>query len=123
MRHDPPFVALIITAEQREPSVVSEEKRYVHNIPAARRLRREQTSTEAALWAELRDRRLGGYKFRRQHAIQAYVLDFFCPATNCAIEIDGPIHDSPAQSMRDLDSLGGARKIGDLVHPHSLKPD
>ncbi|MGI8925413.1 MAG: endonuclease domain-containing protein [Tepidiformaceae bacterium] len=76
---------------------------YVHNIPAARRLRRPQTATEAALWEGLRDRRFLGLKFRRQHAIHNFVLDFYCPELQLAIEVDGPVHDDQEQRTRDHD--------------------
>ncbi|QQR61336.1 DUF559 domain-containing protein [Candidatus Uhrbacteria bacterium] len=58
-----------------------------------RQLRRESTIFERALWEYLRDRRLGGMKFRRQYGVDRYVLDFYCPKTRLAIEIDGPIHE------------------------------
>ena len=44
----------------------------------ARRLRREQTSTEKQLWHDIRNRKLGGMKFRRQQPFGSYVLDFYC---------------------------------------------
>ena len=77
------------------------KKQYVHNIPAARNLRKPQTPTEAIMWEQLRDRRLAGHKFRRQHAVGQYVLDFFCPELQCAVEIDGGIHNDAAQRLRD----------------------
>ncbi len=67
-------------------------KRYVHNIPSARRLKREQTASERLLWEALRDRRFEGLKFRRQHAVYAYVLDFFCAELMLAVEVDGGVH-------------------------------
>jgi very-short-patch-repair endonuclease len=70
---------------------------------AARRLRRETTPAESALWAALRDRRLGGLKFRRQHAVETMVLDFFCPELRLVVEIDGGIHDEPEQVERDAE--------------------
>jgi very-short-patch-repair endonuclease len=76
-------------------------KSYAHNIPAARNLRLTQTETEALLWQELRNRRLGGLKFRRQHAIGRYVLDFYCDDARLALEIDGGIHLDPEQQARD----------------------
>ena len=88
------------------------EKHYVHNIPAARRLRKPQTPTEALLWEELRDRRLDGHKFRRQHAVGPYVLDFYCSASRCAVEIDGGIHNDPAQRVRDIDRQAAIEKTG-----------
>jgi very-short-patch-repair endonuclease len=77
------------------------EPRYVHNIPAARRLRRPQTETEQALWEQLRARRFHGLKFRRQHAVHHYVVDFYCSELMLAIEIDGGIHDDPEVQARD----------------------
>jgi methionyl-tRNA synthetase len=58
----------------------------------ARKLRQEQPDAESLMWALLRDRRLGGAKFRRQHPFQPYVLDFFCHEANLAIELDGGQH-------------------------------
>jgi methionyl-tRNA synthetase len=58
----------------------------------ARKLRQEQTDAESLMWALLRDKRLGGTKFRRQHPFQPYVLDFFCHEANLAIELDGGQH-------------------------------
>ena len=47
-------------------------------IQVARDLRKDQTGTEKKLWERSRDRRLGGYKFRRQYAIGRYIADFYC---------------------------------------------
>ena len=58
----------------------------------ARKLRLEQTDAEALMWALLRDKRLGGAKFRRQHPVGSYVLDFFCHEANLAVELDGGQH-------------------------------
>jgi very-short-patch-repair endonuclease len=61
---------------------------------AARELRRELTPAERALWAVLRGRRLGGLRFRCQHPVGPFVLDFCCPAAKLTIEVDGAVHDS-----------------------------
>lgn len=76
-------------------------KSYIHNIPAARQLRLAQTETEALLWDAVRNRRLGGLKFRRQHAIGRYVVDFFCDDARLVVEVDGGIHLDPQQQARD----------------------
>jgi len=60
---------------------------------ASKRLRREQTPAEKKLWKHLRSRQLGGFKFRRQMAIQRFVVDFCCPAAKLIVEIDGDTHD------------------------------
>lgn len=44
------------------------------------------------LWEALRGRRLKGFKFRRQHPVDHYIVDFFCPAAKLVVEIDGPVH-------------------------------
>jgi very-short-patch-repair endonuclease len=58
----------------------------------ARQLRRDQTSYEEKVWELLRARRLFGLKFRRQHVIEGFVVDFYCSEHKLAIEIDGGIH-------------------------------
>jgi very-short-patch-repair endonuclease len=68
---------------------------------AARTLRREETPAEAALWQVLRDRGLDRLRFRRQHAVGRFVLDFYCPALRLAVEVDGGEHDTSEQVERD----------------------
>ena len=58
----------------------------------AKELRRQPTTAEKILWEELRDRRLFGLKFRRQHPLGTYIADFYCPANRLIVEIDGDIH-------------------------------
>jgi very-short-patch-repair endonuclease len=57
-----------------------------------RNLRNSQTDSEAKLWRHLRDRRLGGYKFRRQHRIETYFVDLVCPEAKLIVEVDGGQH-------------------------------
>lgn len=77
------------------------EERYEENLHLgatrgvfenARALRRKETPAEKTLWLYLRDRRLGGKKFRRQHPVDTYILDFYCHECRLAIELDGEIH-------------------------------
>jgi len=63
-------------------------------VLVARALRQHLTPAEHLLWEELRKRRLAGLRFRSQHPIGSYVLDFYCPAFKLAIEIDGLIHET-----------------------------
>ena len=70
---------------------------------AARRLRAEETGAEAALWEALRGRRLAGLRFRRQHAVERFVLDFYGPEHHLAVELDGEVHDAPTQAERDAE--------------------
>ena len=64
-------------------------------------LRRRATPAERCLWRIVRDRRLGGAKFRRQHGIGPYVVDFYCAAARLAVEIDGGVHDDPSRAEYD----------------------
>ena len=68
---------------------------------AARTLRRNQTDAERTLWHHLRDRRLDGWKFRRQHPVGPYVLDLYCADANLAIELDGGQHDDDEHRKHD----------------------
>jgi very-short-patch-repair endonuclease len=55
-------------------------------------LRNNSTSAEATLWIMLKNKQVGGYKFRRQHSVGKYVVDFYCPSLQLAIELDGEPH-------------------------------
>lgn len=78
-------------------------------LEAARTMRRNQTKAEARLWTELRDRRLAGYKFRRQHTIDGFIVDFCCLQHGLILEVDGGIH----QQTKDYDRTRTAR-LNDL---------
>jgi very-short-patch-repair endonuclease len=64
----------------------------VKQLEFARKLRQEQTDAENLLWSHLRAYRLSGLKFRRQQAVGAYVVDFFCPDKKLIVELDGGQH-------------------------------
>jgi very-short-patch-repair endonuclease len=76
----------------------------------ARTLRRPLTPAEAVLWRELRGKRLGGFKFRRQQPVGPYVADFFCAAAGLVVELDGDSHvgreDHDARRTADLEAAG-----------------
>jgi very-short-patch-repair endonuclease len=57
-----------------------------------RMLRRNMPQAEVILWSKLKDKGLGGYKFRRQHSVGKFVIDFYCPKLKLAIEVDGDSH-------------------------------
>jgi len=75
---------------------------HVDQIPNVRRLRRKQTIEEKQLWQSLRAGRFAGFKFRRQHPVAGYVLDFFCAQAKLSIELDGFAHGLPCQRQHDL---------------------
>ncbi len=66
----------------------------------ARALRRNMTLPEGLLWRALRDRP-GGQKFRRQHPIGRFIVDFYCPSARLLIEIDGESHSMGNRPQRD----------------------
>jgi very-short-patch-repair endonuclease len=65
--------------------------------PKALEMRRAPTQTEAKLWAVLKNSNVDGFKFRRQHAIENYLVDFFCAEAGLIVEVDGPIHNESAE--------------------------
>jgi very-short-patch-repair endonuclease len=67
----------------------------------ARSLRLSQTSAEAKLWQALRNRRLARWKFRRQHSIDRYVVDFVTIDGKLIVEVDGVTHADPSDVARD----------------------
>jgi very-short-patch-repair endonuclease len=67
----------------------------------ARNLRKKPTQAEAVLWEALKYKKLEGHKFRRQHPIGSYILDFYCHASRLSIEIDGGYHLAKEQALYD----------------------
>ncbi len=68
---------------------------------AAHGHRHSPTLAEAMLWSKLRGGRLHGLKFRRQHPLGTFILDFCCVTHRLVIEVDGGIHNQPAQAEHD----------------------
>ncbi len=78
----------------------------------ARKLRKELTEAELLLWKKLRDRKLGGAKFRRQHPMKQFVLDFYCASKKLAVEIDGAIHNTKEAREYDENRTFELEEIG-----------
>jgi very-short-patch-repair endonuclease len=66
---------------------------------AARSMRRQPTSAEDMLWGALQKKQVAGLRFRRQHPVGRFILDFYCPSHRLVVEVDGGVHD--AQQERD----------------------
>ncbi len=64
-------------------------------------LRKSMTQAEKVLWERLRNRQINGFRFRRQHPIKDFVVDFFCYDTMLVIEVDGSVHNDLSQKERD----------------------
>ena len=69
----------------------------------ARELRRGSTAAERKIWYWLRHRYLGGHKFRRQHPIDDYILDFYSPELKLCVEVDGQSHDTESSVRYDAE--------------------
>ena len=72
-------------------------------LQRVRELRASETPAESTLWELLRNRRLLGLKFRRQHQFGSFILDFYCAEKRVAVELDGLIHDLPEQRQYDAE--------------------
>ena len=70
-------------------------------LKAARSLRNNMTDAEQMLWYCLRRKQLGGFRFRRQHPFEQFVLDFYCCEVKLALELDGGYHNEPDVKTRD----------------------
>jgi very-short-patch-repair endonuclease len=77
----------------------------VHSIPQLKQrrdqLRKNLTAAEAALWSILVGKQLKGRKFRRQHSIDHFIVDFYCASEKLIIELDGEVHRDPGQAVYD----------------------
>ncbi|MES2068780.1 MAG: endonuclease domain-containing protein [Pseudomonadota bacterium] len=77
----------------------------------ARELRAQMTDAETLLWQLLRNRRIANAKFRRQHPVGRYILDFYCDEKKLAIELDGGQHSERADYDRQRDAWLSAKGI------------
>ncbi|WP_045690503.1 endonuclease domain-containing protein [Hymenobacter sp. AT01-02] len=80
---------------------------HIHNLgyqKATRRtLRSNLTPAEALLWKALQRSQLAGRKFRRQHGIGPYIVDFYCPAEKLVVELDGAGHFTASGEAQDTE--------------------
>jgi very-short-patch-repair endonuclease len=65
-------------------------------------MRSGATPAEGALWNELRNGKLGGLRFRRQHAVGRFIADFYCVRAALIVEVDGSLHEPDRDAERDL---------------------
>ena len=80
-------------------------------LQRARELRHPQTAAEATLWRALRSRNLG-YKFRRQHPIDRFIIDFYCAQAKLCIEVDGDSHAEASQKEYDAARTPYLKELG-----------
>ena len=77
--------------------VYAPTKKYGELLTNACTMRKESTPAEDMLWQKLRRKRIAGFKFRRQHRINPFIVDFYCPQARLVIEVDGDIHKQQAE--------------------------
>lgn len=75
-------------------------------------LRKNLTSAEATIWKHLKGKQLVGRKFRRQHSIQNYIVDFYCASEKLIIELDGAYHLDFAQQNYDYERTLALESLG-----------
>ncbi len=78
-------------------------------------LRQRQTEAEEKLWHLIRNRKLNGLKFRRQHPLEKYIADFYCHEKRLVIELDGGIHRSQMQQEIDDERTSVLNRLGITV--------
>ncbi|WP_262904367.1 endonuclease domain-containing protein [Christiangramia sediminis] len=80
--------------------------------PYRKKLRKSLTPAEAFLWKQLQNKKLENRKFRRQHSIENYIADFYCPEERLVVELDGQVHfnektrEYDKKRTEDLNELG-----------------
>lgn len=84
--------------------------------PFRRLLRRQSTAAEKVLWHQLRDRRFHQLKFRRQHTIDKYTVDFYCEELKLIIEVDGKVHDNLGQANYDHERDKFLKALGNIIY-------
>ncbi|WP_405371183.1 endonuclease domain-containing protein [Nonlabens sp. Asnod2-A12] len=81
------------------------QRKPIHDLPHLKNhrksLRKNLTPAEAFLWTELKTQKFHGLKFRRQHSIKNFIIDFYCAKFKLIIELDGDYHDEPNQFQKD----------------------
>jgi very-short-patch-repair endonuclease len=78
-------------------------------------MRQAMTSAEFKLWTKLRNRQLGGVRFRRQVPLGPFIVDFYCPERKLVVEVDGSQHFSPVQQAADSRRDAWLRRSGNTV--------
>ena len=91
----------------------------IHSLPYLKTfrtaLRNNLTPAEAFLWTHLQKSQLEGRKFRRQHSIGNYIVDFYCPSEQLAVELDGHVHFNATAEEYDAERDAFINQYGIVV--------
>ncbi len=98
--------------EERRVVTVYRRRKILDNCRA---MRTDPTNAEDKLWRRLRNRQLAGAKFRRQHPVGQYIVDFYCHEANLAIELDGSGHEDADQADYDRNRSAELESAGITV--------
>jgi len=82
------------------------------HVARARSLRELSTRAERTVWTWLRNRAMFNLKFRRQHPIANYILDFYCAELKLCVEVDGGVHNTFARAIHDDERSCELSKLG-----------
>jgi very-short-patch-repair endonuclease len=80
-----------------------------------KKLRNESTSAEAALWNLIKNKQISGRKFRRQHGLGNYIVDFYCSSEKLIIELDGDSHGDYSKIEQDKERDSSLEKKGYII--------
>jgi very-short-patch-repair endonuclease len=75
-------------------------------------LRQDMTPAESRLWTLLKNKQLENRKFRRQQSMGPYIVDFYCPAENLVLELDGDVHNDPMRIKYDVNRQEYLENLG-----------
>jgi very-short-patch-repair endonuclease len=78
----------------------------------ARELKKDETTSEKKLWAELKGKQLNGFRFRRQHPIKYFIVDFYCHRAKTVLEINGSIHNLDYNKEYDILKENELKQLG-----------
>ena len=91
-------------------------------VERARQLRRQMTPEEKILWQALRANQLSGLHFRRQQAIEGFIVDFYCHAAGLVVELDGGVHQQRIDYDAERDRVLAARGLHVMcVHNQDIR--
>ncbi|MBI3677485.1 MAG: endonuclease domain-containing protein [Proteobacteria bacterium] len=88
-----------------ESKTASKRAAHSTNRARGRQMRHEPVAVEKLFWSEVRDRKLGGYKFKRQFLIGNYIVDFVCVREKLVVELDGPQHANTVEYDKARDAF------------------
>lgn len=94
----------------------------IHNIRSQKQIRKNlrnnMTRSEIILWSKLKEKQLG-YKFRRQHGIGKYIVDFYCSELKLIIEVDGDVHGFNNQIAKDRERQDYLESLGSIIYRYT----